>query len=206
MPGDGGFSSCPKCGFLEGHAPWCSMRAPQAGPAFAEGYSPRLEDVRIRIHREEPDVATSAGARQVAEELRRARSIELLARELQGQTFTDEEGKTLLGAIASQIRPPLPGVPAGLGTQKAENVERDILQNGREHSRGSVRSIFNYRAPRPDMHFRFQAVREAFIHTAGIILSNVPPCADRMQAIEELRRVMMIANAAIALDGEELQV
>lgn len=223
MPDSSGFSSCQKCGFLEGHAKWCPMRDAQVGPTFPEGHSPRLEDVRgpFDVHGVS-DVAVSDEARQAASQLRRAQTIMHLARELQGWTFTEEEGKSLLDAIATQIRPPRPGVPEGLGERKvsaeeygakvkAENFERDAWKHGRAepvwpYPRGSIQSIFNYRAPRPDQLPRFQSIREGFMLTAEIILNNVPPCADRMQAIDELSRIMMLVNRAIALDGEELQV
>lgn len=223
MPSD---TQCATCGFWKGHAEWCALSRANLAPEVG-GQTEIRDPFEVR-----GASGLSAGARRVAENLRRVRSIELLTRELQGAIFTEEEGKTLIAAIAQKTEPEdwqkakaevwnRDQVPATCHicgwnlpqhaktcpvAQKAENFERDVLQNGREHPRGSIQSIFSYRAPRPDQLPRFQSIREAFMLTAEIILNNVPPCADRMQAIDELSRVMMLVNRAIALDGEELQV
>jgi hypothetical protein len=45
-------------------------------------------------------------------------------------------------------------------------------------------------------------VRIAAKNLVGVILANVPTCADQTAAIRKVREAMMTANAAIALRGE----
>lgn len=45
------------------------------------------------------------------------------------------------------------------------------------------------------------AIRTAAKHFAEVILQNAPGCADRTRALNMVRDSVMLANAAVALDG-----
>jgi len=47
----------------------------------------------------------------------------------------------------------------------------------------------------------YQAIREAALLFARVIVVNTPRCSDQSAAIRLLRESVMTANAAIALDG-----
>ena len=59
---------------------------------------------------------------------------------------------------------------------------------------------FTYHAPRDGQAKRYDAIRVAGKHLAGIILDNTPPSADQSAAIRKVREAVMTANAAIALE------
>lgn len=48
----------------------------------------------------------------------------------------------------------------------------------------------------------YERLREAGKEMAMTILQTTPPCADQTVAIRRVREAVMIANAAIALDGK----
>lgn len=65
----------------------------------------------------------------------------------------------------------------------------------------NVEDVFTYHAPTEDQVPRFQAVKDALLSAAVVILTHVPDCADRSVALRKLREARMDANAAIALNG-----
>lgn len=62
-------------------------------------------------------------------------------------------------------------------------------------------NIFSYHAPTPEQIQQYQAIREAAKVFAQVVVDNSPRSADRSVAIRKIREAVMIANAAIALDG-----
>jgi pyridoxine 5'-phosphate synthase PdxJ len=55
--------------------------------------------------------------------------------------------------------------------------------------------------PDLDQQFAYQEINSAFIDMATAIYQNVPPSADRTDALRKLQEVKMTANQAIALRG-----
>ncbi len=50
----------------------------------------------------------------------------------------------------------------------------------------------------------FAAVRTVAKELARVMLQHCPPCADRSYALRQVRMAVMTANAAIALEGRDL--
>ena len=61
--------------------------------------------------------------------------------------------------------------------------------------------LFSYHPPRGDQTQRYRAIRTAARNLAEVIWDNAPACEDRSGAINQVRAAVMLANAAIALDG-----
>jgi hypothetical protein len=61
--------------------------------------------------------------------------------------------------------------------------------------------IFRYHPPSPDQIPKYQAIRDAALEFAKVLIVNTPTCADQTAAIRKLRECVMTANSAIALDG-----
>lgn len=72
----------------------------------------------------------------------------------------------------------------------------------RAKEKASIDDIFSYHAPKGDQPARYEAIRAKARELAHIILDNVPSCADRSSALRKLREAVMVANAAIALEGK----
>lgn len=64
-----------------------------------------------------------------------------------------------------------------------------------------LEQLFKYHAPREDQLPKYQAIREAALVFAKVIMINTPPSPDQTAAIRKLREAVMTANASIALDG-----
>jgi len=64
-----------------------------------------------------------------------------------------------------------------------------------------LENIFRYHEPTPKKIAQYQAIRDAAKEFARILLSNSPPGSDQSEALLHIRKAVMIANAAIALDG-----
>jgi len=62
--------------------------------------------------------------------------------------------------------------------------------------------IFTYHAPVEGQPRRYVLIREAGKKLAETILACCPGCADTTAAIRKVREAVMVANAAIALEGE----
>jgi hypothetical protein len=66
----------------------------------------------------------------------------------------------------------------------------------------NLENIFSYHAPKADQPLKYVALRLSARSFAQTILDHVPDCQDREDAIRKIREAVMIANAAVALDGE----
>jgi hypothetical protein len=64
---------------------------------------------------------------------------------------------------------------------------------------------FKYRAPKPEQVPHFEAVADALASAYNVLLTDVPRCAERTLAIRHLQYARMMANAAIAFDGQAIQ-
>lgn len=61
---------------------------------------------------------------------------------------------------------------------------------------------FTYHSPTPEQLPKFQAIREAGLNLAKVIVANSPSSADQTAAIRLIRESIMTANASIACDGK----
>jgi hypothetical protein len=61
---------------------------------------------------------------------------------------------------------------------------------------------FSYHAPTPEQLPKYQAIREAALNLATVIVENSPSSADQTAAIRMVGEAMMTANAAIARGGK----
>lgn len=66
----------------------------------------------------------------------------------------------------------------------------------------AIDDVFSYHAPRPDQISQYNAIREAARVLARVIIQNTPASPDQTVAIRKLRECVMVANAAVALDGK----
>ena len=64
-----------------------------------------------------------------------------------------------------------------------------------------LQEVFTYHPPTEDSRRQYDAIRNAGFEFAKVILENVPPSADRTDAIRKVREAVMVANAAVALEG-----
>jgi hypothetical protein len=191
--------SCHICGGVENwHTDHCPFRTDIRG-AVTGRYMPGGDNAlrpAERVHASEVRSWPSDEdfAKDIAKESKP--SVEELARDFRVSHFTGSEAKYLVDAIMSATRAtPIAGEARGAYMPAEQKPEP-----------GSIRSVFSYRAPRPDQLQRFNSIREGFILLAEIIANNCPPCQDKKVALASLHQVMMIANKSIALDGEELEV
>lgn len=69
-----------------------------------------------------------------------------------------------------------------------------------------VWAIVKHHPPQPDQIPRFGRLRKAAALFASVILAECPPCPDRQEAFNLVRRALMQANAAVALRGLHLDV
>lgn len=63
-----------------------------------------------------------------------------------------------------------------------------------------VQKIFQYHDD-PSKIPAYMAIRTAAKNLAEVILNNSPGCADQTRALNHVRDSVMVANAAVALDG-----
>jgi hypothetical protein len=61
--------------------------------------------------------------------------------------------------------------------------------------------VFSHHHATPEKLARYEAIHEAAKRFAEALLSHVPPCEDRVIALQYLRESAMTACAAISLDG-----
>lgn len=64
-----------------------------------------------------------------------------------------------------------------------------------------IEHVFSYHAPEAWQIPQYETIRSAAKLLALVIEQNTPACADRMNAINQLRVAVMMANAAIATGG-----
>jgi hypothetical protein len=61
--------------------------------------------------------------------------------------------------------------------------------------------VFSHHAPTPEKVAHYEAIHEAALRFAEVILDHTPRSSDQAAALRLLRESTMMANAAIALDG-----
>lgn len=57
---------------------------------------------------------------------------------------------------------------------------------------------YSYHAPKGNQNERYELIRKGCFELAKIIVNNSPACREQERALEELDKVMMLTNAAIA--------
>lgn len=62
--------------------------------------------------------------------------------------------------------------------------------------------VFSHHQADPEKLRHYEAIHSAAQRFAEVILENTPPGEDQAAALRWLRQAMMIANAAVALDGK----
>jgi hypothetical protein len=66
---------------------------------------------------------------------------------------------------------------------------------------GDLTQFFTYHPPKGDQPERYNAIRDAALVFAKVVLANAPAGPDQTVAVRKLRECVMTANAAIALEG-----
>ncbi len=61
--------------------------------------------------------------------------------------------------------------------------------------------VFSHHTATPEKLAKYDAIHVGAKRFAEVILTNVPPCADRVAVLQLLREATMTACAAIALEG-----
>lgn len=61
---------------------------------------------------------------------------------------------------------------------------------------------FTYHKPSPDQLPKYEAIRDAGLAFAKVLVENTPPSADQTAAVRKVREAVMTANAAIACEGK----
>lgn len=61
--------------------------------------------------------------------------------------------------------------------------------------------IFAFHPQREGDPAKYKAIRSAAKAFAKAIIENTPPSADQSDALRKVREAVMVANAAVALDG-----
>jgi len=64
-----------------------------------------------------------------------------------------------------------------------------------------LQNWFTYHSPSQEQLPKYQAIREAGLNLAQVIVANSPASADQTVAIRLIREACMTANAAIACGG-----
>jgi citrate lyase beta subunit len=64
--------------------------------------------------------------------------------------------------------------------------------------------VFSYHAPTEEQKHQYEVIRTAAKAFAAVIIENTPRCPDQTVALRKLRESVMIANAAVALEGRSL--
>jgi hypothetical protein len=67
-------------------------------------------------------------------------------------------------------------------------------------SERQLENWFTYHSPTPEQIPKYQAIREAGLALAKVIVENAPDCADTTAAVRKIREACMTANAAIACE------
>ena len=61
---------------------------------------------------------------------------------------------------------------------------------------------FTFHSPTPEQLPKYQAIRDAGLNLATVIVANSPSSADQTAAIRKIREACFTANAAIACGGQ----
>ena len=65
----------------------------------------------------------------------------------------------------------------------------------------TLNNWFTYHSPGPEELPKYQAIREAGLNLAKVIVDNSPASADQSAAVRKVREAVMTANASIACGG-----
>jgi len=65
----------------------------------------------------------------------------------------------------------------------------------------TLNNWFTYHSPTPEQLPKYQAIREAGLNLAKVIVENTPASPDQSAAIRKVREACMTANAAEACGG-----
>jgi hypothetical protein len=71
-----------------------------------------------------------------------------------------------------------------------------------QHKNFDPSYVFSHHPPNPDKLSHYEAIHVAAQRFAEVILANTPPGEDQAASLRLLRQAMMLANAAVALDGK----
>lgn len=69
-------------------------------------------------------------------------------------------------------------------------------------TKAQLENWFTYHAPNAEQLPKYQAIREAALKFAQVVVENTPPSADQTAAIRKIREATFTANASIACNGE----
>lgn len=69
-------------------------------------------------------------------------------------------------------------------------------------TKAQLENWFTYHSPTPEQLPKYQAIRDAALKFAEVIVENTPPSADQTAAVRKIREATMTANASIACNGE----
>jgi hypothetical protein len=69
-------------------------------------------------------------------------------------------------------------------------------------TKAQLENWFTYHSPSKEQLPKYEAIRNAGLNLAEIIVENSPPSADQTAAVRKVREACFTANAAIACQGE----
>lgn len=69
-------------------------------------------------------------------------------------------------------------------------------------TKDQLQNWFTYHSPTPEQLPKYQAIREAGLNLAAVIVQNSPASADQTAAVRKVREAVMTANASIACGGQ----
>ena len=69
-------------------------------------------------------------------------------------------------------------------------------------TKAQLENWFTYHSPSKEQLPTYEAIRNAGLNLAEIIVENSPPSADQTAAVRKVREACFTANAAIACQGE----
>lgn len=65
-----------------------------------------------------------------------------------------------------------------------------------------LKNWFTYHSPSPEQLPKYQAIRDAGLALASVIVDNTPYSHDQVIAIDKVREAVMRANVSIACGGQ----
>lgn len=69
-------------------------------------------------------------------------------------------------------------------------------------TKAQLENWFTYHSPTAEQLPKYQAIREAALKFAQVVIENTPPSADQTAAVRKIREATMTANQSIACNGE----
>lgn len=76
-----------------------------------------------------------------------------------------------------------------------------MVRRGKRGSWIDLDWVFEYHAPTKEQGGKYERIRRAAKVFAGVILRETPDCADMVDSLGKVREAVMMANAAVALEG-----